>query len=444
MRSTPCSTVFCNRAFACLLAAIALLAPAAPDGAAVGVLRFKSHVVGYDPSAALQWRILEAARARTLFSTPPRSPGAIWYPYEAGCDISQRSLARYEAICSQLGCGYLLMGRIYANKNEIRADTRIYSSVEKRFICVLSNEISPGSLKQYAQQTALRVSLFLLGRLPVVTELKISKGSSSSEVALGWKCTGSGNTFIISRSPHADGPFGRIGETESTRFIDTTAEQGMKYWYTISVTRYGLEGVAAAGYGYRKPQAPQGLTVSEMLDGRTRPWPRPATREEEEREKLHLRLFEKYYESPFMVAFIIMVGKMYVNSGELIAFRDFTSYTWEPGDRVIYLIKPGMPRIKFHSRRFFRFVRDMHDLNIPFEELMPRVIGNAILFCVRTEDRETKLPDGRIRYIPVLEGIGLSTEYHRDYERWRSNTIVFSTSTDALYKRILDAQRRGY
>ena len=145
-----------------------------------------------------------------------------------------------------------------------------------------------------------------------------------------------------------------------------------------------------------------------------------------------------------MVAFIIMIGKMYVNSGELIAFRDFTSYKWEPADRVIWLIKPGMPRLKFHSRRFFRFVRDMHDLHIPYAELMPRVIGNAILFCVRVEDRETRQPDGRTRYVPVLEGVGLSTEYHRDYVRWRSNSVVFSTSTDALYNKILEAQSKGY
>lgn len=450
MRSRPFSTVFFNLCLPCVLiwaasAPAAYARPPAHDAAVVGVLRFKSHLTGRDMSWSLYAGITGDARGRALFALPEGNAAAHGYSYERGDVISPGNLARYEAICSRLGCTHLLMGRIRGDSGGgVIADMQLYSSAEKRFLCVLSHPFAPGQVKSAAGDMALRISLYLQGRLPEVYELRISKGTSAAETSLAWKCSGRGNNFIISRSPFADGPYEKIGETNSSRFIDTTAEQGFKYWYAVSVTRDGVAGVPASGYGYRTPLAPQGLTVSEMMDDRTRPWPEPGTREEQEREALHLGLFEKYYESPFMVSFIIMVGKMYVNSGELIAFRDFTTYTWEPADRVIYLIKPGLPRIKFHSRRFFRFVRDMHHLNIPFDELLPRVIGNAILFCVRTGDREVRQADGRTRYVPVLEGVGLSTEYHRDYVKWRSNTIVFGTSTDALYKRILEAQRKGF
>ncbi len=449
MRSTRFSDVFFNSTFSLLLSGAALLASGSPvraagDQAVVGVLRPVTNAALYNTAAALQRGIIDSARAGSLFAVPPVNPGPLWYAYGQESDITPRNLERYEEICATLGCSHLLMGKLYAGKKEILAEIRLYSSREKRLLRVPGDTIAPGAVNKPAERIARRVSLYLLGRLPAVNELRVSKGSSPADVTLSWKCPGSDNNFIISRSPFETGPYAKIGETRSTRFIDTTAEQGMKYWYSVSVARGGLEGIPASGSGYRKPPAPQGLTVNGMMDGRTRPWPEPGSREERERERLHLQLFEKYYESPFMVAFIIMVGKMYINSGELIAFRDFTSYAWEPGERVVYLMKPGMPRIRFHSRRFFRFARDMHDLHIPFEELMPRVIGNAILFCVRVDDQETRLADGRTRYVPVLEGVGLSTEYHRDYVKWRSNTVVFGTSTDALYKRILEAQRRGY
>ena len=243
-------------------------------------------------------RIIESARAGALFSMPRQKPGPLWYPYETGSEISPRNLARYEEICSQLACSHLLMGRIYPVKDVVLIEIRLYSTVEKRILCALTDTLAPGALKKTAGQTAQRVSLYLRGRLPAISDLRISRGSSLSEISLSWKCTGSNNNFIISRSPYEAGPFGKIGETRSTRFIDTTAEQGLKFWYTVAVTREGPAGIPASGAGYRKSPGPQGLTVSEMLDNRTRPWPEPGTHDEQEKESLHLELFEKYYESP--------------------------------------------------------------------------------------------------------------------------------------------------
>jgi hypothetical protein len=450
MPSTRYSTVFFKLVLPCLLCASALLPPATPaavkDTAVVGVLRFKSFLAGKDPSGALQFHILESARANARFTTPRQNGVPLWYLYEPGSVISPQNLQRYEELCGQLSCTHLLMGRIYSKCGTPCLEMKLYSSAEKTFLCAFAGEFTPGNLKKAAGQAALQVSRYLQGRLPSVKDLKISQGTSPSQVSLSWKSAGGENDFTISRASYESGPYAKIGETKSTRFVDTTAEEGIKYWYTVSVARDGLPGISAAGSGYRKPPHQPGLTADEMLDSRTMPWPAPDPHdsiEEREKENIRLKLFEKYYESPFMVTFIIMVGKMYINSGELIAYRDFNAYTWDPANRVIYLIKPGMPRIKFHSRRFFRFVRDVHDLHIPYEELLPRVIGNAILFCVRTDDREVRQADGRTKYLPTLEAVGMSTEYHRNYEKWRSNTIVFSTSTEALYKRILEAQRRG-
>jgi len=426
----------------------ALLIPSAqasalPD-AVVGILRFYPVAAGYEAAINLQSNMIAISRKDNLIQMPQRNTGTLWYPYVPGNRIPPENLTRYEAICGYLQCSHLLMGRIYHRNKATLIEAKLYHASEKKFIVTFDEPFIRGNQKKAAGLIARKVSLFLEGRLPIVSELKISKGTSMQTVSLSWTCKTDGNNYIVSRSFFENGPFDKVGETKSIRFIDTTAEEGLKYWYSVSVMNSDLTGIPSVGYGFRKPPNPRGLTPAEVLDVRNRPWPAPGTDEEMEKERLYIQLFEKYYESYFMAAFIVMVGKIYVNSGELLVYRDFKLSSWDPANRTIYLAKPGMSPIKFHSKRFFRFVRDMHEMKIPYDDLLPRVIDNAILFCVRTGEKEVKESDGRTRYAPCFEVVGMSTEYIRDYEKWRSASIVFATSDEELYRRIREAQTKGY
>ena len=82
--------------------------------------------------------------------------------------------------------------------------------------------------------------------------------------------------------------------------------------------------------------------------------------------------------------------------------------------------------------------------NLIFDAIRKRLIDNAVMFCIRSGDKEMMEPDGRIRYTPTLEVVGMMTEYHRDYENWKSNVIVFGTSDEEIYRRIKEAQMKGY
>jgi hypothetical protein len=424
------------------------MVPAAPASAlpdaVVGILRFHPGAAGNESAALLQDGMIAISRKDNLMQMPQQNAGALWYPYVPGNRIQPENLSRYEAICGRLRCSHLLMGRIYQRNRAMLIEAKLFHAAGKKFISAFDEPFAPGNQKKTAGLIARKVALFLEGRLPVVSDLKISQGTSTQKVSLSWTCNTDGNNYIISRSLFENGPFDKIGETRSVRFIDTTADEGLKYWYSVSAANSDLSGIPAVGYGYRKPPNPRGLTPEEVLDVRNKPWPAPGSDEENEKEKLHLRLYEKYYENYFMVAFIVMVGKIYVNSGELLVYRDFRLSSWDPATRTIYFVKPGMVPVKFHSKRFFRMVRDMHEMKIPYDDLLPRVIENAILFCVRTGEMEVKEPDGRTRYAPCLEAVGMSTEYVRDYEKWRSATVVFATSDEELYRRIREAQLKGY
>lgn len=279
---------------------------------------------------------------------------------------------------------------------------------------------------------------------PAVSSLTISQGTSKDSVTLSWSSTTTGNIFTISRSPFPNGFYQPIGETAANRFVDSTGEAGIKYWYRVAVTKNDRTGIPATGYGFRQPVEPKGLPLDELLEGHTRPWPVPATEEERKKEQRNLRLYEKYYESYFMMTFIIMVGRMYINRGELLAFRGFKFHSFDQPNRIVYFSRPGMAPVKFFSRRFFRFFRDVQLMDLDFIEILTRLVDNAVMFCIRSGYKELPEPDGRIRMLRSYEVVGMITEYHRDYEKWKSNAIVFGTSDENLYRRIREAQMKGY
>jgi hypothetical protein len=447
MRSRLFSTGSCRGLLCAILLLPIVLAPPAPAGGrpVMGILRFRPAGASADTLTAAYRAMLTAARRDRFYAAPQSEAPSLGYAYEAGNVISAATLARYAAICDRLKCTHLLMGRVVSRNRETFLEAKVFSAPDRAFICTLVEPVTGNNIAPAASSIVTNASLSVQGTIPVVSGLNVSRGAAVDRVSLSWLCSAPGSTFSITRSYHDRSPAVTIGETKETSFADMTAEQGIKSWYTITPVKSGITGTPLTGYGYRKPPSPRALTVDEMLDPRTRPWPPdPPTQEERDRQKLHLELMEKYYESYFMTSFIVMVGKMYVNSGDLLAYRDFRGYSWDPGNRIIYFSKPGVLTVKFFSKRFFRFVRDMYNMKIPFDELLPRLVSNGILFCVRSGETETREAGGRVRYIPNMEAIGMSSEYVRDYEKWKSASLVFATSDEALYKKIREAESKGY
>jgi hypothetical protein len=449
MRYKRFSNGFYNKITLILLLGLSSLFPGpsagTPADSSVAILRFNSYSVTATTVAALDFFLQEAARKNRLFKIPPTGLTSLWYEYDTRSKISPSNLSRYEALCEQLKCRYLFLGMVYQQKNIMLIQAKIYSSPEKIFICTLEQSIEGNDLKNAAAMLVRKATLFFNQKLPAVSGLTISKGTSKDSVTLTWTSNTTRNTYMIFRSPYSSGPYEAIGETSAGRFSDTTAEVGIKYWYRVTVTQEGLSGLAASGFGYRNPPSPKGLTYNELMEGHTRPWPTPASEAERVNEKKNLKLFEKYYESYFLVNFIIMVGRIYINSGELLAFRGFKLHSIDMPNRTVYFSKPGIPLVRFRSNRFFRFYfRDAILSGLDSDAILKRVVDNAVFFCIYSGVKEMKEPDGRTRLVPILEVVGLMSEYHHNYEKWKSNVVIFATSDEELYRRIREAQTKGY
>ena len=406
----------------------------------VGILPFEGSGRA---AVQIQSLIVETARSdRRLGIHAIPIPTAVC-AYPTGYPTKQMSDQCREA-AARINADILLIGRILATQGAAVIEARIFNANDSSFTDMIIETVKDGDYREAARSLASRVAAYLSGALPRILSLIGSRGTSFAHVNLEWRGSDPQASYALERAALKSGPWRELAVVKGTSYHDEDAEEGILFWYRVTPIAAGMRGMTSECTGYRKPRNPKSLTVDEIMSTRNKPWPQPATQEEREREERHLVLFRKYYESYFMMSFIFLVGRIYVNSGDLLVYRDIPHYHLDPANRTVYFSKPGVMTVKFFSKRFYRFWRDMYFMNIPFEELLPRVMANSFLFCVRAGESETRLPDGRIRYLPHFNAVGMGTEYHRDYAKWRGNSIMFATSDEDLYRQILEAARKGY
>jgi len=76
-------------------------------------------------------------------------------------------------------------------------------------------------------------------------------------------------------------------------------------------------------------------------------------------------------------------------------------------------------------------------------ELFDRLIKNGIYFCIAEGDRPLVGQDGTVQHLPSFEVLGMATEYFKDSEDWRSNTVMIGTSNTKLIEEMKKVWKQG-
>ncbi|PKL39131.1 MAG: hypothetical protein CVV44_09710 [Spirochaetae bacterium HGW-Spirochaetae-1] len=76
-------------------------------------------------------------------------------------------------------------------------------------------------------------------------------------------------------------------------------------------------------------------------------------------------------------------------------------------------------------------------------ELFDRLIKNGIYFCIAEGDRPFVRQDGTVQHLPSFEVLGMTTEYFKDSEDWRSNTVMIGTSNTKLIEEMKKVWKKG-
>jgi hypothetical protein len=265
----------------------------------------------------------------------------------------------FQSLSKSKNCTHLLLGKISQDKNAFQIEAYLYELATNSIVYrAYENTEIPGTIAAKAQSITQKITLVVTNVMPKITDFTATQGATKKEIALNWKFSSSCDKYKIYRSEKKHSPYIQIATERNTSYLDTDADEGIKYFYKVMPEKNGVEGEPLFAWGYVKPGNPKSLTVDDLVASKTKSRPVLSEPAEIAKNKRHMKLMEEYYDGYFMTSFIFIVAKMYINNGDLIAYRDFTHYTLDRINKTVYLNKQGL-KVKFYSDRFFRFVRDI-------------------------------------------------------------------------------------
>lgn len=259
-------------------------------------------------------------------------------------------------------------------------------------------------------------------------------GTSTSAVSLSWSAERRFDRFHVYRALSQDGPFTEIDLTESDSYTDTAAQPGIKYWYAVRGYVYWTLGPPCRpDSGYRKIPQPSGSDFNGILGERNESPEKSEMAEYLKFESLD-PVLRPYYLHPLKLNLALYLGRAYIARGAITVLRGWDSYILDPDERRIILnVSPGPCVIGFKSGKLFKIYA------AGGQDLMDRLLANAVFYCIYEGDKEIDGPDGVTTIVPRFEALGLSTSYFRNDRDWKDRTILLGTDDREYREKIKSA-----
>ena len=343
--------------------------------------------------------------------------------------------ARLSSLLRKSGAAKAVVFILEASDGRYTASARVLdiASASFEYESAEPSESEEGAMSA-AAILARRLLLHLSGTLDWIAALSASDGESADGVLLSWSSArpADGERYLIYRAPGQNGEFGRIAETAGTEYLDAGALPGLRYWYRVRGSCFGtLTDYSEPEAGHRRAALPRGLDIDRVLKGKNAIPPRPSSPAEREKAERDEEILKPLYRHPVKLNLILLIARSYIKKGDVMVLRGFDNYSADTENSAIEFTGPGGSfSIEFRSKRLFRFREKAGD------ELFERLLGNSLFYCVPAGEREMKTPDGAVVFVPRLEAIAVSMEYHRNDRNWRERTIMFDTDVKELKEKI--------
>ncbi len=421
---------------ACILLLSTVNSNSARGTTSLAVLPFKMIRV----SSSYRTTLLESmtsflGKQSAVSTTSISRTRGVRYPLSSRKNIPASYRNTYNKIAANLGVTHLVMGRIVKVNGAVEVETKIYSRGDNEFLYETDELVqSFNEIDETGRIMAGRVNLYLSGNLPYVYNLDTARGEYYDRIILSWNCSDNCDGYQVYRSAYQYGPYKKLDEISKSKYIDRDAEPGIRYWYKIYAIREGIPAGVAQRYGYSAIRPPEGEDMDDIIDAKDNDIPSPSSTAEARKRKKHLNILEDYYMNSIKLRFIIFVGKYYVRNGKVLIFNDLYPYHLDRKNLTMYVIDRDKYYIKFYCQKLIKILREAEAAGIKRADLFDRLIKNGMLFCIRTGTVRIKTEDGRTRYLPSYEALGMATEYFKNYKEWPSHTIMMSTSNEHLSK----------
>jgi hypothetical protein len=276
-----------------------------------------------------------------------------------------------------------------------------------------------------------------------INGLNATEGTSEESVELQWNPGKSDREFAVYRSTFSDGPYEELGVTSKNEYSDKSAIPGVIYWYRILLLEdeSPLE-LSSLVSGYRKNLPVKGKKLHNILKKKVRKHPVIRNKKKKALDAKFNTFLQSFITNNVKLSIVMAVGKYYLKRGKLILLNDFDEYIFDDPERISYFIKEGRYRVKYHSIRFSRLLRESRKLDPAKNRLSKRLLENMLVFCIDTGEIKVKDEDDVERVVKTYEAVGVTTEYCRHCHDWRFRTILTGSSSKKIRKMMRDAQRK--
>ncbi len=322
---------------------------------------------------------------------------------------------------------------------EYGARVFLVSSKKRKLVYRTSVGAKPGAVDTVAETVAGRVHLFIEGNIPdYQLTVAAADGDNTEDTMVAWEGDGFGE-YALYRTSLEGAPPLRIGETGGeTEFADKDGIPGLRYWYYPVPVVDGVDlDPLYSDTGYRKAPEPESIDLDRELRQKNKKAPRYPSEEERGAVRENLEYLEQFLKHPVELNIIMMIAKRYIRKGKILALNDFDDYEINYLTRITLLKQRDMKyAVMFNSgklaRCFFEIEKVKKMKGPGGSDLVDRLVRNSIAFAIPRGVKEVKDWEGRLWHIPYFEAVGLSTEYYRDYAKWKSMTMLFGTSNEEL------------
>ena len=261
-------------------------------------------------------------------------------------DINYLSSADYTAFAdvSQANGTPLLSLYVYsANKK-----TLVFSAVE-----ALDKAEESSILTMCAALAARTVTAMSDNKLPDLL-VEPTMGSSEQSVFVSWKPVINDYNARIFRSTRISGPYSMIGTSDSSSYIDRTAEPGQLYWYKVQPFNEQVNGAfSQAAPGYRKITIKRTDAQKMQAAKRLTP-PQEKTAAAQKAVRDEIAFIKDQYMNSVKLSVMMTFGKSYIDNGIVSVFENLPSSSLDLRKREIYLLHNDA-LIDFTNRKLFTF-----------------------------------------------------------------------------------------
>ena len=260
-------------------------------------------------------------------------------PLYAGFAVTDTEKNRQRDISYLSSADYVVFTDVSSANNTTLLSLNVYSTDKKTlvFSAVEAPDKTEGLQAISAVLAERTVTALSDNKLPDLF-VEPTMGTSEQSVFISWKPVLNDYKAKIYRSVRMSGPYSIIGTSNSSSYIDHTADPGQLYWYKVQPFNEQVNGIPSqAAPGYRKLTIKK-TDIQKFQAAKKLTPPQEKTAAGQKAARDEIIFIKDQYMNSTKLSVMMTFGKSYIDTGIVSIFENFSSSSFDFRKREIYLL----------------------------------------------------------------------------------------------------------